>query len=437
MKKILLSVLSIGIVAVVAVYASQAFFSDTETSTGNVFQAGAIDLTIDNQSYYNGEASPNTSWLLKDLTVERFFNFTDLKPGDWGEDTISLHVNSNDAYLCANIQITDNSDNGITEPEDEVDGDIDGSDGTGNGDLAEELYFKFWLDDGDNVWETNEPLLTAGHASDVLGGVTYALAEFNGGVFVGPVPANTTHYIGKAWCYGDMNYLQASEDQYTSPLDYGGFTCNGESVGNISQTDRLMADISFYAVQARNNEQFTCGSVQWDNPTVSYQDLENKDASWVIMDDEIYGTIAYSSGAENFYGVVQGQGLVPNKKYQITLNGPGECTDTDHQLVAAGNNLFESGYWNNWAPNLSNTCTVDPGQGVYNMNLISDWYTFESDNEGNFVYPFNLALPSGTYTNVKVLVKKMLDSHISPWVDSSAEHTTNLFETAAINFTVN
>ena len=31
-----------------------AFFSDTESSTGNVFAAGSLDLLIDNESYYNG-----------------------------------------------------------------------------------------------------------------------------------------------------------------------------------------------------------------------------------------------------------------------------------------------------------------------------------------------------------------------------------------------
>ena len=62
---------------------STAFFSDTETSTDNIFQAGAIDLKIDNESYYNGEPSASTSWDLKDLEEgDLFFNFTDLKPGD-------------------------------------------------------------------------------------------------------------------------------------------------------------------------------------------------------------------------------------------------------------------------------------------------------------------------------------------------------------------
>ena len=56
MKKVLISFLSIGAVAVVAVFATQAFFSDTETSTGNTFTAGAIDLTVDYAGYYNNNS---------------------------------------------------------------------------------------------------------------------------------------------------------------------------------------------------------------------------------------------------------------------------------------------------------------------------------------------------------------------------------------------
>jgi predicted ribosomally synthesized peptide with SipW-like signal peptide len=110
MKKILISASIVVAVAAVVVGATTAFFSDTETSTGNTFTAGAIDLTVDNQSYVTGPdghliASPNTSWTLSDITGQLFFNFSDLKPGDIGEDTISLHVDSNDAYLCAAARV--------------------------------------------------------------------------------------------------------------------------------------------------------------------------------------------------------------------------------------------------------------------------------------------------------------------------------------------
>mgnify|MGYP001600450916 FL=1 len=75
MKKILLSLSMVAAVAVLAVGATGAFFSDTETSTGNIFTAGAIDLQIDNESYVTststGElvANANTSWSLRDLTI--------------------------------------------------------------------------------------------------------------------------------------------------------------------------------------------------------------------------------------------------------------------------------------------------------------------------------------------------------------------------------
>lgn len=433
MKKILASVLTLGVVATVAVMATNAFFTDKEVSTGNVFQAGAIDLKVDNTSYYNGVASEETSWDLRDLTVERFFNFTDLKPGDWGEDTVSLHVNTNNAYVCANINITENEENGLTGSE------IALEDDEQTGELANDLNFIFWKDDGDNVLEDGESILTQGPASAVLGGATYALADSNGSILEegteGLYP-DSTYYIGKAWCFGDLEASPVEPGENT-PTQESGITCNGENVSNISQTDRLMGDISFYAVQSRNNTGFTCDSVDWENSTeVKYLDLENKDVSWQVIDDDTYGTVAYSDGSSNFYGVVQGYGLEPNSKYQITLNGPGGCTTTDDNLAGFGNNLFQSGYWNGVGPGLSGSCT-GPDEGIYNMNLVGDEYTVETDGFGNFIYPFNLNLPSGSYSGVKVLVKKTVEPFASPWTDPLTVHTTNLFETAAINFTVN
>ena len=97
--------------AVVFVGATGAFLSDTETSTGNVFTAGAIDLEVDNESYYNQNVcveNPNggsnepywiwqgnspypvpgtpcsTSFEPSNLDGLLFFNFRDLKPDDEG-----------------------------------------------------------------------------------------------------------------------------------------------------------------------------------------------------------------------------------------------------------------------------------------------------------------------------------------------------------------
>src|SRR3989338_7821301 len=112
MKKIITSLGVIIAAAALVVGATTAFLSDTETSSGNTFAAGAIDLKIDNESYYNGVLNELTSWTLADLPNGKlFFNFLDLKPDDEGEDTISLHVNDNDAYLCMDVVLTSNDDN--------------------------------------------------------------------------------------------------------------------------------------------------------------------------------------------------------------------------------------------------------------------------------------------------------------------------------------
>src|SRR3989344_6165152 len=127
MKKILLSLLTVGVVAVVAVAATGAFFSDTETSVDNTFEAGSLDLQVDNTCYYNevADGTPNcptstdvvTSWTQTNLGPQhKFFWFDDLKPGDFGEDTVSLHVIDNDAWGRLVVGPVTETENGCTEP---------------------------------------------------------------------------------------------------------------------------------------------------------------------------------------------------------------------------------------------------------------------------------------------------------------------------------
>jgi len=56
MKKILLSLGTLVVVGAVVAGATIAFYNDTETSTGNIFTAGSIDLKVDHtKQTYNGE----------------------------------------------------------------------------------------------------------------------------------------------------------------------------------------------------------------------------------------------------------------------------------------------------------------------------------------------------------------------------------------------
>jgi len=261
-KKIIISLGIIGLAAAIAIGATTAFFSDTETSTGNTFTAGAIDLTIDNESYVTDENgalvyNDDTSWELDDLTDQLFFNFEDLKPGDIGEDTISLHVDNNDAWACMSVELTDTPENEETEPEAEVD------DGGDQGELQDELHFAFWADDGDNVYETEELIFAEGLAADLFDGQNWTLADASKNIWTaqGPiaVEGEVEYYIGKVWCYGNLIEAAVPQGENSSPLVRGtGFICDGESVTNISQTDGIEVTVEFYAEQSRNNPNFTC-----------------------------------------------------------------------------------------------------------------------------------------------------------------------------------
>ena len=276
MKKILLSVAILAIAGAVVVGGTTAIFTDEEVSSGNTFTAGAIDLTVDNESYYNGELNDGTSWLQKDLEDgDWFFDFRDLKPGDWGEDTISLHVKNNDSYLCADVTLTSNQDNGSNEPELKDEGDDYDA---GRGELGDRVTFIAWADDGDNVPEVGEQVYNLGPIGNLRLGETEtaALADSKTNVWNennegGPLPGDSVRYIGKAWCFGEMNVAPLEQDglgKYRTdenpdtpngPLIRGkGFTCDGSGEDNSTQTDSLTADISFRAVQSRHNDNYVC-----------------------------------------------------------------------------------------------------------------------------------------------------------------------------------
>ncbi len=271
MARTILSLMSIVAVASTVVMGTNAFFSDTELATGNTFAAGEIDLKIDNESYYNGAVSDGTSWELADLNDGQgpgpdgqyfFFNFLDLKPGDEGEDTISLHVDTNPAWACMEVSVRDFDDNDCNEPE-SVDGDL--TCGDGEGELQEEVNFVWWADDGDNVLEVGENVF---YGPQTLAGLDLSvpLSDSSGDGLLSdePLSPDETYYIGKAWCFGDLGLAAVAQDNLgntggNGPLVRGsGITCDGSALDNTTQTDSVVGDIKFTALQARNTGDFMC-----------------------------------------------------------------------------------------------------------------------------------------------------------------------------------
>ncbi|MFA5791851.1 MAG: SipW-dependent-type signal peptide-containing protein [Candidatus Paceibacterota bacterium] len=364
MKKIILSLSMIAVVGVVVLGATGAFFSDTETSTGNTFTAGAIDLKVDSEQHYNGNvcqlvgstgqgnyqwvgSSPypvpgspcDGTWTLTDLQngVQKFFNFADIKPGDEGENTISLHVINNDAWACVDVNITKNDDVSSNEPELAA-GDTANTDSIFDGELAQNIKFAAWADDGDNIWESPEPLLfsnQSGPASDVLGGKTYTLADSS----TGPLVASSTRYIGLAWCAG------------TQAIVGNTITCNGAGMGNNTQTDSMVASIAFRVEQARNNAGFRCSTATQTNPHALRLENETivEGGPWTIINDGTYADLAWAGDGNTFDYTLTGKGLAASTAYSLIYyadgwpgNNPGAFIGT-HTTDGSGNIVAGAG----------------------------------------------------------------------------------------------
>ncbi len=393
---------SLGVIiasaALMVVGSTGAFFSDTETSTGNTFAAGAIDLKIDNDSYYNGnlctdiDQNPDdqvhnwqwqgnaaypvagtactTSFLPSDLDNGLlFFNFNDLKPDDEGEDTISIHA-QNEAWVCMDLTLTSNDDKSSTEPELETPDVLENALDMWDGELAQNLQFFWWADDGDNVYEANENSISDGIktlynlATTTPWKVALADATHNVWGTPGPIPLNATKYIGKAWCLGTLELHPVDAGQGDNPSVNPGVTCNGTLLNNLTQTDGATLDIQFRAEQARHNGQFICNP-----PTTATLTLVKEVTGGNALPDS---WLLDASGPTHLSGHT-GEGAVTGA---IVIPGPydlsesagspdynassWQCTggtqnDVDTVTIAAGQNV---------------TCTITNSLGSGNLHVV-------------------------------------------------------------------
>ncbi|MFQ3476730.1 VWA domain-containing protein [Halonotius sp. F2-221B] len=202
-RSILGGIGAVGIASAGAGLGTSAFFSDEEEFMNNSLQAGTLDLKLDYKATYLGgqgrlasveamgypnveeitdDGEPTGRYLLaqapspadmqewEDLVQGEAFDFCspaadeflvngdgipmftldDVKPGDSGEVTVSIHICDNPGYLRMMGDITGNAENGQTEPEINA----EGEDTDGIGELADAIEVCVWYDeDCDNVFE--------------------------------------------------------------------------------------------------------------------------------------------------------------------------------------------------------------------------------------------------------------------------------------------
>ncbi len=210
-RKVLAGLGAVGVASVGTSLGTSALFSDTESFADNSIVAGELDLLVDWQQQYrmNGETTfvsahpdhdgdgeqsivdPETEEVLNysdfpDETdpdsnganipglncenipplseadfgvdpvtgeeLETLIQFTDVKPGDSGEVTFSLHLCDNPGYLWMQAGNVTEDGGAFTDPEMAVD-----PDNLGN--LGDAIQARLWYDeDCDNVYDAVEPV---------------------------------------------------------------------------------------------------------------------------------------------------------------------------------------------------------------------------------------------------------------------------------------
>ena len=129
---------------------SQCHYYNYDPSNENSIKEGELAGYFDVGCFFDGQ--PFGTWEATDLGRQKFFNFADVKPGDRGEDTISLHTTGGDG--CGEIIFKNIKDigNDCTEPETQTkDPDCKKKEPgkiEKHGELREAMEFSLWLDQG-------------------------------------------------------------------------------------------------------------------------------------------------------------------------------------------------------------------------------------------------------------------------------------------------
>jgi len=273
MKKILLSVMTIALVATAGIAATRAYFTDTESSVGNTFTAGTIDISVDDMNPWN-----------------KTFTMADMKPSY--VDYINFEIENtgsdpNPVNVWKNIHVTNESTGAVSEPE------CSDQNGTWNNDVCTwggvtednndlsaaiwyDLYVEVYNANNDKVWWQTIYVDADHNTIDSVYGV-----NGDGKVYLGMIPAN-----------GKMKVKQS----YHLATD----------TGNWAQGDQMTFDITLTAEQLQGTAK-----------------LENKTAApdyKLVLGDGIDGTLTYA---------------VKNPTFKYTFAGKAPVGGVSYTLLAA------------------------------------------------------------------------------------------------------
>lgn len=211
------------------------YLDDISVKTLNCFQ---------NPSFPNGGIC--SVWGERDLDQgNTFWNFPDIKPGDFGANIISLHVYDNDAYACLFPTNVKDDENTPINPELKAGDTTDN--GIGFGEMSQELKFFIWKDNNNNAMHDfgEKVYVPANTPFNQVQSTMIAMSLTSG---------DPITLVGMRWCAGTQTGPATDNDM--TPVG-----CNGSGMSDKVQTDKLTSDFVAYAVQQRNNSGFSCSSI--------------------------------------------------------------------------------------------------------------------------------------------------------------------------------
>ncbi|TKX86497.1 hypothetical protein EXE43_08105 [Halorubrum sp. SS5] len=247
-RKILGATAAVGVAGAGAGVGTSALFSDEESFEDNSITAGELDLYVDYQTSVDQDGAGTSSTTGSGTIqggVSGEYQIADVKPGDSGELEFDPKIVDNSGWVfVGSVDGVTDYENGRTEPEEDVDssggGNLDNgtNDGQGAGELSEAIQVTVkYNDPNGGERELNNP------ADYTLADL---LKELESGFLLDGEP-----FSGDP--LGTQPY-PSSPDQTTQ--NGPGVVIEWEvptSVGNEIQSDAVEFDITFAALQSRNN----------------------------------------------------------------------------------------------------------------------------------------------------------------------------------------
>jgi len=185
MKKIIgLTIAALLIMGIVG-GSTYAYFSDTETSTGNAFAAGTLNLTVNTNDGSN--------------TV--VYTVTNANPGQSGTGIWAL-VNAGNlgGYIdLESIAVTNAEGYDAATNEAEAADDADTSNATGVGELASNLDVVLFVDDGAGAGTANNGIVDGTEVTIYSGKLSAIAGSYNQNLALG---AAGTTYVSMTWSVG-------------------------------------------------------------------------------------------------------------------------------------------------------------------------------------------------------------------------------------------